>query len=305
MTSLDLITAYIHSLELRSRKKAISKQTLHTYTQGIKTFVRTVGVQAPVTTETYIAFLKAINFSPSTVRTYKSAVIDYYKFCHSEHGIEIDILALAEATHRYAPKMGELLPNFDQGAIEKLIEHALTLTASLVDLRNRAFIVTAADSGFRAFEICGLTVGSIDWKEKNVVIIGKGNKQALVRLSERSLQCIREYLDARTELETPYPDLSALPLFARHDKSASTHILPVGTGGMWAAIKSVGESAGIDIKKVWPHALRHQFVSQVLRSSGNLKLAQELARHSNIQVTQRYAHLSDQELNDGYEKIFG
>jgi site-specific recombinase XerC len=38
----------------------------------------------------------------------------------------------------------------------------------------------------------------------------------------------------------------------------------------------------------------------VLRSSGNLKLAQELARHRNITVTQRYAHLSNDELDKGY-----
>jgi site-specific recombinase XerC len=45
-------------------------------------------------------------------------------------------------------------------------------------------------------------------------------------------------------------------------------------------------------------------VTTVLRASGNLKLAQELARHSNIQVTQRYAHLSDDELDKGYYEIF-
>jgi site-specific recombinase XerC len=42
----------------------------------------------------------------------------------------------------------------------------------------------------------------------------------------------------------------------------------------------------------------------VLRGSGNLKLAQELARHKNIAVTQRYAHLSDDELDKGYWNIF-
>jgi site-specific recombinase XerC len=42
----------------------------------------------------------------------------------------------------------------------------------------------------------------------------------------------------------------------------------------------------------------------VLRASGNLKLAQELARHASIQVTQRYAHLSDDELDKGYHEIF-
>jgi site-specific recombinase XerD len=46
-------------------------------------------------------------------------------------------------------------------------------------------------------------------------------------------------------------------------------------------------------------------VTTVLRASGgNLKLAQELARHRNITVTQRYAHLSDDELDRGYYDIF-
>jgi integrase len=55
---------------------------------------------------------------------------------------------------------------------------------------------------------------------------------------------------------------------------------------------------------ITPHSFRHYFVTTVLRGSGNLKLAQELARHTSIQVTQRYAHLSDDELDRGYHEIF-
>jgi integrase/recombinase XerC len=55
---------------------------------------------------------------------------------------------------------------------------------------------------------------------------------------------------------------------------------------------------------ITPHSFRHYFVTKVLRGSGNLKLAQELARHASIVVTQRYAHLSDNELDKGYYEIF-
>jgi integrase len=55
---------------------------------------------------------------------------------------------------------------------------------------------------------------------------------------------------------------------------------------------------------ITPHSFRHYFVTTVLQASGNLKLAQELARHRNIQVTQRYAHLADDELDRGYSDIF-
>ncbi len=56
--------------------------------------------------------------------------------------------------------------------------------------------------------------------------------------------------------------------------------------------------------RITPHSFRHYFVTTVLRASGNLKLAQELARHASIQVTQRYAHISDDELDKGYHEIF-
>ena len=56
---------------------------------------------------------------------------------------------------------------------------------------------------------------------------------------------------------------------------------------------------------ITPHSFRHFFVTTILRGSGgNIKLAQELARHKNISVTQRYAHLSDGELDQGYWDIF-
>lgn len=57
------------------------------------------------------------------------------------------------------------------------------------------------------------------------------------------------------------------------------------------------------VGSITPHSFRHYFVTRVLQSSGNLKLAQELARHVNIQVTTRYAHLSDDELDKGYYQI--
>jgi integrase/recombinase XerC len=50
--------------------------------------------------------------------------------------------------------------------------------------------------------------------------------------------------------------------------------------------------------KIAPHPFRHCFETTVFRVSVNLKLAQELARHANIAVTQRYAPIS----NDGLDK---
>ncbi len=58
------------------------------------------------------------------------------------------------------------------------------------------------------------------------------------------------------------------------------------------------------VGKITPHSFRHFFVTRILANTGNLKLAQSLARHQNIAVTQRYAHLSDDELDKGYIDVF-
>jgi site-specific recombinase XerD len=56
---------------------------------------------------------------------------------------------------------------------------------------------------------------------------------------------------------------------------------------------------------ITPHTFRHYFVTVVLRASGgNIRLAQELARHRSIATTERYTHLSDDELDRGYHDIF-
>ena len=100
--------------------------------------------------------------------------------------------------------------------------------------------------------------------------------------------------------------MSALPLFARHDKGAGKKIKPITTGtGRDIVNLRVSETLGPGaVGSITPHSFRHYFVTRVLQASGNLKLAQELARHQNIAVTTRYAHLSDDELDKGYWNVF-
>jgi integrase len=140
------------------------------------------------------------------------------------------------------------------------------------------------------------------------VITGKGDRQAVVRFSLRAMRAIKDYLDLRQSLDggSGRP-LTSLPLYARHDRGAGKKVKPITTTtGRNIVNQRVQETLGEQaVGTITPHSFRHYFVTTVLRGSGgNLKLAQELARHKNIQVTQRYAHLSDDELDRGYWDIF-
>jgi len=77
------------------------------------------------------------------------------------------------------------------------------------------------------------------------------------------------------------------------------------TTGRTIVEETVREILGDEaVGTITPHSFRHYFVTRVLIATGNLKLAQNLARHQNIAVTQRYAHLSDDELDKGYWEVF-
>jgi site-specific recombinase XerD len=129
----------------------------------------------------------------------------------------------------------------------------------------------------------------------------------VVRFSRRSLHALQDYLKARAALDgASRKPLASLPLFTRHDRGAGRKVLPMTTATGRAIVHERSRDAlGDEGSAITPHSFRHYFVTVVLRGSGgNLKLAQELARHRSIAVTQRYAHLSDDELDRGYYEIF-
>ncbi len=124
----------------------------------------------------------------------------------------------------------------------------------------------------------------------------------------RSLKALKDYLTTRASLDgSGGKSLSALPVFSRHDKGAGKKVLAISTTtGREIVNQRVKEALGPDaVGSITPHSFRHYFVTTILLASGNLKLAQELARHTNIAVTQRYSHLSDAELDQKYLEIFG
>lgn len=259
-------------------------------------------------------------FAPATEFLYLQAVKGFYEFVDSERYIEINISRVRTLIRQRARRPGIRLPQFPADDVERVLAHVAdpgtsfqlslngeNLSERLRAFRDRAFLLTLADTGLRVHEACKLRRGDIDWNEGRAVIIGKGDKQAVVRFSTRSMKAIKDYITLRAQLDgSSGKQLAALPLFARHDKGAGKKIKPITpTTGRNIVSERVGEILGSDaIGKITPHSFRHYFVTTILRASGNLKLAQELARHSNIQVTQRYAHLSDDELDKGYYDIF-
>jgi len=277
-----------------------SPKTIFAYRNSLAQFVKTVGVDAELNTETYIKFLISLKHkSPSTQRVYRTAVLKFYAFCKAGNWAE-----LKEVTEHYTRRSGKRVVNFNREALEKVIAHCESLSGDLFALRDRAFVLTLVDTGLRISEASSLKHGDIDWQELRAVIKGNRNKQAVVRFSTRAIQALKDYLHARANVEpNSRIPLSSQPLFARHDIRASKKIRPVSAGGMWKAIKDRMTEAGVDRRMVRIHDFRHYFVTLTYLAKRDLKLSQELARHESISTTNRYVHFGE-EADAAYDEIF-
>lgn len=259
-------------------------------------------------------------FAPATEKLYLQAVKGFYQYVDSERLADINQSRVTVLIRQRSRRPGIRFPQFPAEDIESLLAKVenvenLIVTAGDEELanaklrayRDRAFLLTLADTGFRVHEACNLRRGDIDWNEQRAIIIGKGDKQAVIRFTSRSLQAIKDYLSHRAALDgNSGKQLSSLPVFARHDKGAGKKIKPMTpTTGRNIVKERVAQFLGKEmVGKITPHSFRHYFVTSVLRGTGNLRYAQELARHKNIEVTQRYTHLSNDELDKAYYDVF-
>ncbi len=310
------IREYLESLAL-----ARSPNTARTYHNALNLFIQvlelhhlpTENTPASAITEQPVSWMiQALKYSSaSTERLYLTALTGLYEYLVAENLAEINLPKVRMLIKQRARKPGIRLPIFPKSDIDDVI-HCITeaplpegapLQVRLRLLRDRAFLMTLADTGLRVHEACNLCRGDLDYNEGKAVVIGKGNREAIVRFSERSTKAIKTYIKTRATLDgISGKNLASLPLFARHDRGAGKKVKPMSpqTGRLIVAEwveKAIGPEA---VGTITPHSFRHYFVTRVLQGSGNLKLAQELARHRSIAVTQRYAHLSDDELDRGY-----
>ena len=118
-------------------------------------------------------------------------------------------------------------------------------------------------------------------------MLGKGNKERLVPISQRALDEIANYLPWRRTLKIAPGEESYVFLNRRGHHLTRTMILIM--------LKRQAEEAGIK-KTISPHTLRHSFATALLEGGADLRVIQALLGHESIGTTEIYTHLSMQTL---------
>jgi integrase/recombinase XerD len=169
---------------------------------------------------------------------------------------------------------------FTQDEIKKLLA---TASAGPFKERDRAILLILVDTGIRASEIAGLTIG--DLQPTQLRVMGKGSKQRLVPMSRRTMTALIDYLATRGG-KLPVVQ----PLFLTSEGNGLTRY------ALGKIIKRLGEKGGV--QDAHPHRFRHTFAVNYLRNGGSSIALQDALGHSTVEMSSHYAHLAEVDLVD-------
>ncbi len=188
-----------------------------------------------------------------------------------------------------SPKIGLKLPDvLSEIEIDQMIE--------VIDLskpegqRNRAIIEMLYGCGLRVSELTNLKISDLFFDEGFVRVIGKGNKQRLVPISEYTIKYVNLYKDTirvHTKIQPGYEDF----LFLNRRGKALTRVM------IFTIVKELSIIGGIE-KTISPHTFRHSFATHLLKNGADLRAIQLMLGHESISTTEIYTHVDQEFIRD-------
>lgn len=166
--------------------------------------------------------------------------------------------------------------------------------AALVALRDTAILEMLFSTGLRVSELCGLS-RDINLNADEFSVRGKGDKVRVVFLSPAAKEAVKEYLDARKDIDED-------ALFVSHSNIKKDGPKRLTSRSVQRIIKKCATKAGIT-KKVTPHVIRHSFATDLLSNGADLRSVQAMLGHAHIATTQVYTHVTDKHLRDIHKKF--
>jgi integrase/recombinase XerD len=227
--------------------------------------------------KTFVAHLYDLGLSARSQARIISGIKQFFRFLILERYISTDPSELLEQ-----PKLGRKLPEvLDIEEIDALLA-AIDLS-SAEGQRNHAMLETLYSCGLRVSELIGLRFSDLYFDEGFIRVIGKGNKERLVPVSEQVIIEVEAYA-AESRMKTPIQKGHEHFVFLNRRGAALTRVM------IFTIIKQLAEKIGIN-KQISPHTFRHSFATHLVEGGANLRAVQEMLGHESITTTEIYTHL--------------
>ncbi|WP_394018159.1 tyrosine recombinase XerC [Anaerococcus cruorum] len=238
----------------------------------------------------YLSYLdNEKNDNPTTRSRKISAIKSFYNYLYQE----IEVIDNNITVKLKNPKISKRQPVYlTLEETERLLNVINTEKNDFLRARDMAIVFTFLTTGMRLSELVSINVSDIE--NDHFTIIGKGNKERTIYLTENALKVIHYYLRIRKDyLEDLYIDA----LFI------STRKKRISNRAVQATIEKYLRKAGFDTSIYSTHKLRHT-AATLMYKYGNvdIRALKDILGHTNISTTQIYTHLEDEDLKNAINK---
>lgn len=272
----------------------ISKKnySINTYTSYINDlYYFTVFIKKDLTKVTfedvkdYLEHLNLKKEKSSSVRRKISSLKSFYKFLYKNGYMDKKDYPLTKVAY---PKMEKKLPKFIY--YNDLLEIINESTKDKDGVRDRLIIEMLYATGVRVSELVNIKINDIDFNNRRIIVLGKGNKERIVYYGEYAEEVLKEYLKT-------------------HDRKNHNYLFVNAKGGQLTdrgvryIIDNIMSKLSVKVH-VTPHVLRHTFATDMLNNGCDIKVVQELLGHSSLKATEIYTHVTNEHLKKVYYECF-
>lgn len=205
-----------------------------------------------------------------------SGIKSFYHFLLLEKKIDEDYSVLLE-TPKIGLKLPEVLTVDEIDSILQVIDLSVALGQ-----RNRAMIEMLYSCGLRVSELVNLRISDLYLESEYISVIGKGDKQRLVPISQRAIHEIDNWMIDRNAISVQRGEEDILFLNRRGARLTRYMVFRL--------VKYYAALAGVK-KSISPHTFRHSFATHLLEGGANLRAIQEMLGHKSILTTEIYTHV--------------
>lgn len=270
-----ILKEYVTELEFSGK----SEHTIKSYLNSVSVFLswledmsgeQFTGKLTPIEVRSYKSHIDSVQkMSLSTINAKLSAIQNFCNFLSARYGSPLI---------KVEKKKGTAAPRVEVLSKQELFRFLKYVDGNASQF-HRLIIYTILNTGMRESELVQVEASDIInlFSTKNTYIIvrnGKGNKYREIALSGNYKVMLREWFECK------HPE-GTRKVFAGKSGTLTPN-------GVYKIVNRLGNRIGL---KVYPHLLRHQFLTQISKKCENLqdvKSLQEIAGHSSIDTTLKY-----------------
>lgn len=279
------LSQFYHYLSIEKR---LSKHTILAYSndlnQCINWIVETYEIKGVneinhTYIRTWLATLMNDGLDSKTINRKISALKTYYKYLLKHSWVNNNPMLKISS-----PKISKKLPIFvSEDKMNQLLDD-FELIPSEEDRLSEDILSTLYHTGMRLSELINLKKSDVNLSQKTLKVLGKGNKERIIPMTEDLMIIVSNYLNSSIESKFLYNTKKGNQLYPKFVYRSVNKLLNKYT----------------TIKKKSPHILRHSIATHLLENGSELNAIKEILGHANLSATQIYTHNSIERLKKIY-----